>query len=156
MIYPIRFLIVFVSVCLYSMNVSADTYLCIPEKSTGFFYTKSLKKWDYAKFTVEDKYLITKITPKDVSEDILGHLKGHQYQVKFFGEEGWLSRCKDDFTEYGFLECHGDRLFRFNNKNLRYVRSSTYGYTNSNHVPDRPDETSAMPIFHEIGTCSKL
>ena len=60
----IRFLIVFFSVCLYSMNVSADTYLCIPDKATGFSFDNVQREWVETSFIPTKKFLVKKIFVK--------------------------------------------------------------------------------------------
>ena len=37
----------------------ADQYICIPEKSVGFYLNEDSKQWDIIEFTTNEKYLVS-------------------------------------------------------------------------------------------------
>ena len=143
------FLISFVFVNFYSLNVYADTYLCIAEKVTGFIYEETTKNWRSTNFTQKDKWLIKKTDPND------NFVKDFKRVVQQFGNEGNEIYCKEQIDKYGFLYCTGALgTFRFNNKSLRYLYTHVLGYYNTGR-PKYPDKGSTTPYI-EIGTCSKM
>jgi len=124
----------------------ADNYLCVAEKATGFYYDTKSAQRKSANFNVEDsKYIITKSS-----------YSGYKIEVKTLGSKDIVTRCKDDFSEQGFLFCDwGGVFFRFNNKNNRYIKSIINGYHTVVPSVNNTKETDTTPYI-EIGKCSSL
>lgn len=135
-------------------NTVNASWLCVIDQSTGFAYSKNLRKWTTTNFSDRDKYLISPI-PGNAN---------YKYKITKLGEEAVngvtipQALCKDGFSNNTpFLHCSGIYgTFSFNKQMGRIIHSSTMGYfnvaTGTNNITD---ETSDTP-FIEIGTCSPL
>ena len=121
---------------LYSMNVSADTFLCIPDKVTGFKFNNLQGEWVEASFASRKKYLVKKGTKQ----------KGYIFHE--FGNENVKSDCGRMRGTDNFLKCDGlvGEVY-FLGKTLRYTRAWMQGYLHN--------ITGLTPTL-EIGSCSKL
>lgn len=130
----------------------ADTWLCIADRSTGFYYNESSKKWLQTNFKTENNRYIIKRSQRD----------NLTWEVNEFGAaESFFPHavCNSDFTEGGFLHCTGILSeFKFNKNNGRYVYTFTGSYITYN-------PQSSLEMFRkdggdtpliEIGTCSRI
>ena len=119
-------------------------YLCVADKATGFKFDGVLSRWTSANFRADAKYLVAP-----------SKLAGYAWQVTRMGEQTATALCKEDFNEYGYLNCEGGGgTFRFNRKNGRFLKAYSVGYVNVlPGVNDITDAGSDTPNL-EIGTCS--
>jgi hypothetical protein len=127
-----------------SQAFGQDTYLCIPNKRTGFAYNASTKSWEQTGFRTGD------------TKKILRRTNG-QWKWHLFGEKDSPYDCggvdfgrPDDFNIAGFIFCRvsGGHM-RMNKNSLRYVETHELGFI------DGKDDKSLTPLI-EIGTCSPL
>jgi len=66
--YVATILIIFSMVADAEETASGDSYLCVPDKSTGFVFNKSTKLWDQTEFRLDDKKYLIKPTTEDQPE----------------------------------------------------------------------------------------
>ncbi len=130
---------------------SAEQYLCVVEKTTGFKYNKASKSWESVNFTAGTKYIISKDDtklPVDYSR--------FKFTVKEMGDKHPLYWCEDDFG-LDILSCTGPGDFRFNRENGRFVLAFTAGYYNVGieWIIEITDENSDTPLM-SIGKCSSF
>ena len=140
-----------VLVMTFSMQSTADNWLCIRDKATGF----SLKNgsWNSTDFKVGKKYII-----KDASERNKS-VSGSVYQVHEFGDDipDWI--CGDfqnDGVAKGMLVCDGyfiaGNTFKYNPSTGHFLATHTAGFV---YTWDDGRVVEDTPII-EIGKCSKL
>jgi len=122
-----------------------EQYLCVAEHASGFSYYELSNGWRPAEFSTQSKYVVS-ASPSEA----------HVYEVKELGKDRVISRCKDDFDEWGYLDCHGIKDFKLNRKNLRFLAIYPFGYVNVlpdlNKTTDKSSDTPSM----QIGFCSKF
>ena len=131
---------------------TADQYLCIGEKATGFSYDKTAGDWIPTIFEVDNEKFIVKPSKEE----------GYKYDVVRHGTDFPVSRCKEGFIEGGgFLKCDkwvvpempgftsGDP-FKMSNRSLRFIYSQDEGYV----LP--PHEERVVQPHMVIGRCSPL
>jgi hypothetical protein len=120
-----------------------DKYICLGEHMAGFTYNTSSKSWESAEFKAVSHYVIS------TSEDEI-----YPFTVSTVGDDCELFRCREGFTDAGFLYCQGTGgEFRFNRKNKRFLRTYPFGYIVVLPEWKVTDEESHSP-FIEIGTCT--
>lgn len=137
---------------LTASSVSAQTFLCIADQSTGFSYSQASRSWETKRFNVSDnRYIIRK-----------SNRNPYLWEVNQFGkDEPFLpfSGCKDDFNDFGFLHCAGlGGELTFNRENGRYIlyyMGQYAAYNPNSDVPDYRKDGGDTP-FIEIGKCSKI
>jgi hypothetical protein len=140
-----------VLVMTFSMQSTADNWLCIVDDSNGF----SLKdgSWKPTLFEVGGKYMIKEASQQEKS------IYGSVYQVNHFGDDGpnWL--CGDfgsneDAKE--LLVCEGFAIagdtFKYNPSTGHFLATHTAGYV---HTFDDGRVFGDTPHI-QIGKCSKL
>jgi len=137
------------SLSLMASPASAETWLCLTEKSTGFGYDAATKNWRSVDFgTTRDRYIVAPSTKKD-----------WVYEVRRFGtEKGVLpdAWCKADFAAGTFLHCTGVLAeFKFNRKTGRFLKSYLAGYWTYAPGVNETQEGGDTPSI-EIGTCSAV
>ena len=127
-----------------STNVFANgSYLCIADKSTGFSFNKRSETYESENFNVsESKYI----------------LKNNNNTLEWtdFGKN--YSICEGSFNTYGFFNCNalGEQII-FNKNNLRYVKSSIFGYTSvGSPFGKSVIKDGENTPFIEIGKCSPM
>ena len=113
-------LVFFVFFFPWSAGADVEGYFCVADISSGFSYNKTSEKWIISRFNVDDKKYIIK-RPK---------IAGNKWEVVKLGEQIALIVCKEDFNTSGFLFCKGTSEFKFNKKNLRYLKAYLFGYYN--------------------------
>jgi hypothetical protein len=129
-----------------TISFAADSYLCVSDKSTGFYYYKEAGKWDLAKFRADEKYLFSK------SETVNPTTKKPliKWDLKEIGEESSLFTCLEDFSADGTIKCDGfEDKFIMNKNTLRFILIYFYGYW------DGVDNNLNNPAI-VIGKCSPL
>ena len=122
-----------------SSVVSAESYLCIPDRSTGFAYNKNTKIWYTTSFNVSDKkYLLS--------------ISDGKWKWKTIGDSEFSYLPCGEFNEYGYISCLDLMQVTFNRKNLRFLLTYNIGYTNYGIAGNEGDDEPHM----EIGRCSKI
>ena len=119
---------------------AADSYICSPEKSTGFTFNKGNRQWDMARFAVEGKKYFVK------------NEKGSWQWLESEDTDRSPVRCSD-FNNYDSLSCTGFYEIVFNRKSLRFQKIYGEGYVTSPEAIGTDKEGAATP-YMEIGTCS--
>jgi len=145
------FIKVLVVVCLIApASVKSQTFLCVTEKATGFYYRESSRSWETADFRVGTKYVAS---PSDE--------KGYKFIVTELGKPKILatSKCEYGFNMVNHLVCDfGYTTFLMNKVNGRFIRASHGGYFN--YDPTNPfmgaDESKSDTPVMEIGKCSEI
>lgn len=138
-----------VSLSVIASPASAETWLCLAEKATGFGYDAASKEWKSADFgTARDRYIV-KPSPN----------KEWVYEVRRFGTATTLlpdAWCKADFAAGTFLHCTGVLAeFKFNRKTGRFLKSYLAGYWSYAPGVNATQEGADTPTI-EIGTCSAV
>src|SRR5215468_584858 len=107
-----------------------NSYLCIPEESTGFSNNNAQHSWHATRFKAEQKYIIRRVTKDTVTEIDGGtvHLNGAWVIWRFGDDKHYFLQCMKDFDETGMLFCEGIPEFHFSKKNGRFVLGTLYGY----------------------------
>ena len=137
----------------FSGSAIADAYFCTTNKSTGYIFDKSQRSWVESRFYAS-KYVIRE--PEDSQQDTI------KFEVVRHGDlEILTALCRNNFGEYGFLNCSGgDTVFRFNRKNKRFLHAYYRGYVDVLPGSDHPmygrnDGDGATPHI-DIGVCTKI
>ena len=120
--------------------IAADSYVCIPEKSTGFTFNKAARQWDVARFGVERKKYFVK------------NDKGSWRWLESEDSDRSPVTC-NDFNPYDSMSCTGFYEIVFNRKSLRFQKIYGEGYVSNPEAVGTDKEGAATPYF-EIGTCS--
>ena len=121
-----------ISMLSHSDDVHSDTWLCISEDSTGFYFEDG--KWGQAKFDVSDDKFI--VRPLKESDGRYFKDKEHTYGVFDLGRDHPSKRCKSNISivcKVGLGE-----LF-FSPKSGRFIKTYPVGYwdgqNNNNNTP---------------------
>jgi len=113
-----------------------NSYLCIPDGTTGFVMNSKSQRWENAPFnTSGDKMILKK--------------SSNSWIWSSFGSSSGLT-CNKDFDDKGDLSCQtmiGE--LKFNKKSLRYIETSTVGYYQGDKAVERNP-------FISIGRCAPL
>ena len=121
-----------------------DTYLCIAEESTGFYFENG--KWGQAKFDVsEEKFLIRKIKTHEV-----GYVdKKNNYGIYPLGENYSVHVCEQNQRTKKMI-CNGitGKIF-FSPTSGRFLKSYIFGYW------EGIDNNTNTPHLMR-GRCSKI
>jgi hypothetical protein len=128
-----------------SLSQAAEQrYECAAGAITGFMFSAGEGAWKGASDRVDTKFLIV---PQDKSREMA-------YMVYRAGQQYADAYCKEDFNEYGYLNCQkGSWIFKFNKRSGRFLYVSAEGYINVAPELKITDETSAAP-YMLIGKCS--
>lgn len=111
-----------------STTAWADTWLCIANDATGYYYDKDSKSWEQTSFNVEDsKHLVSPEEEMDFA-----------YKVKAIGSESVTAYCTEGPSEYGWLFCEGWSNFRLNVETLRYTMVTHGSYASAGDKDDPP------------------
>ena len=141
-----------VLVMTFSMQSTADNWLCIADKATGFALENG--SWESGNFTSGDKYMIKEASQS--SKDIYGSV----YQVHEFGDDlpNWV--CGDfvsNEAEGRLLVCDGystaGDTFKYNPSTGHFLATYTEGYV---HAIGGFDFVNGNTPNIQIGECSKL
>ena len=133
----------------FSMQSSADSWLCITDHAGGMVLENG--SWRVGRFGPGDKYLIKEAVSYNKA-------RGYVYQVHDFGSDvpSWV--CGDFGSvknSEGNLVCDGitpGNTFKYNPSNGHFLATSTRGYVTSR---DDGSVFTDTPMI-EIGKCSKL
>lgn len=120
----------------YTLVASAqNSYLCIPNKTTGFSFDSNKNNWVTSEFiTTESKRILIKTDSN--------------WEWRRFGNK-FGEKC-GSISEAGWLICNAFfGTVRFNKNNLRFVETYTFGYTDGKNNNDNTPSIS-------IGTCTPL
>ena len=140
-----------VLVMTFSMQSTADNWLCIRDKATGFALQNG--DWVSGDFQAGNKYMIKEASQQNKS------IYGSVYQVHPFGDEypSWV--CGDfgsNEDAKGLLACDGYAIagdsFKYNPSTGHFLTARTNGYVHTFDDGRVVDDTPAI----EIGKCSKL
>lgn len=123
---------------------SSNTYLCISEESTGFYYEKG--QWGRASFNVKnDKFIL-----REIKTGESGYLdKENSYGIFPIGEKQPELQCGISESEDNFV-CQGllGQLY-FSPKSGRFIKTYITGYW------DGIDSNENTPVITR-GRCSKI
>ncbi len=134
-------LLIFSSTSVFSQQhwTPRDSYICIPSQSTGFFYSKSEKKWKSTSFNVEGKkYLVKRV-------------KDEGYRWSELGTDR-VTFCENSmFTKkFGHVSCKlFDGSLELQLSTLKFIETYNHGYI------DGSTENTLTPNM-TIGTCAVL
>ena len=123
---------------------SSNTYLCISEESTGFYYEKG--QWGHANFNVKnDKFIL-----REIKVGELGYFgKENSYGIFPIGERHPELQCGISESENNFV-CQGLLgQFYFSPKSGRFIKTYIAGYW------DGKDNNENTPAITR-GRCSKI
>jgi len=125
-----------------STNIFAnESYLCIADKATGFSFNKQSKTYESGNFNVsKSKYILKN--------------NNNTWEWTDFGRK--YSLCKGSFNASGIFGCGGGvEEVTFNKNNLRYVKTSIFGYLaggdKNSKIKDGEND-----LYIEIGECSPM
>ncbi|MDJ0749635.1 MAG: hypothetical protein QNJ11_09125 [Woeseiaceae bacterium] len=154
----IVFLLLLVPASAVPQTQTSDSYLCIPDQSTGFTYKGG--EWQVARFNVaEEKYVLRKRKRRErhpIYSD-------SRWLIFRFGETTPAGGCDKGFDRSGLIHCsyylYGD--FRMNRDTGRYQATYWPGYVDSQgaestdadrRAPRDGDDTPSITI----GRCSAI
>lgn len=121
---------------------TADSYMCVAEKFTGFIYDKNGKSWNATNSKVEDKFII-----KEVEKGTYTLSAGYKILITKLGDPSPVFKCKTDINISGKLMCSDNsRHFNMDTVSMNFLYSYVGGYWNN--TKDTP--------YIEIGKCSLL
>ena len=123
----------------------AESYLCVSDLSTGFYFHQGSNTWSNVQFTADEKFIVGREANSD------------NWVIRQIGFKYPIVDCANDFSDLGALDCHGGlNEFRMNKRNLRFLWVYAVGYW-TNVVPGTPNEVleegSDTPRL-TIGKCS--
>ena len=135
---------------------TSDSYLCIPDQSTGFTYKDG--EWQIARFSIEEeKYILRKRKRKEKHPIY----SDSRWLIFRFGETTPAGGCDKGFDESGLIHCsyylYGD--FKMNRDTGRYQAIYWPGYVDSQGAdsidadPSAPRDGEDTPSM-TIGRCS--
>ena len=117
------------------------SFICIEDKTTGFFYSKEKKVWETTNFKPQNKYLV-KIKEKMPSIA--------SATITEFGYPDPILDCKISLFDSGELSCHGTSgNFFFSVNTLRFIKAFMLGYI------EGKDNNKSTPNI-TIGKCSPI
>jgi hypothetical protein len=149
-----RSLLLLLASVLSTSVLGADSYLCIPDRVTGFVFNKE-SGWQTSNFTTDQKYLLTR--PNEDERKILTHLnKKAAWVVREIGGHYPRAVCASEMNAQGFIFCDGLPDFKFNLKQNKYLSAYLTGYYNDDEEPDSPFAEGKNTPYIEIGKCSPL
>lgn len=131
--------LIIITLSLFFTNAAyAESYLCISDQSTGFWYNKQSKEWVKANFKSGDKFLVKQI-------------KGEWRWTRFGLEDndGDKTSCSG-FNDYGLSRCSSSfQTITFSRKSLRFEMHTfgTYAFNTASLI---------VTPGVIIGTCSAL
>jgi len=147
----------------YAADPTAQKYLCVADKATGFHFNAKTKSWEPTHFTTDKKWLLGPMDPS-VAKSLWTHSSPPpRVGLTEVGQSVPGLFCSD-FNEFGLLGCSGFitlEVFELNRSNGRYVRSSFSGYVELGLPLGFPagtkitDATSDDTLI-EIGKCSPI
>lgn len=118
-----------------------DSYVCIPDKATGFQYKPATKSWEPTNFSAKSENRLLK-----KKADGWEWINPQSKEVTFCGQ----------MFGYGVLQCQlreGNVMFDSDSKN--YVESYLHGYAFGGPIkPGRKNETNSTYLV--IGKCIPL
>ena len=132
-----------VLVMVFSMQSSADSWLCIADKATGFILENG--SWGSSDFKGGDAYMI------EEADDFIKN-PGEIYSVYSFKFDSHSYRCGDFESSNGMLICDGivpGGTFKYNPSTGHFLMTNTFGYVHGNR-----GGFSDPPVMM-IGKCSK-
>jgi hypothetical protein len=131
----------------------AETYICVGDQSTGFFYDDATKEWRQSSFrTDNDRFVVRR--PND---------RADYWDVTRTGDDVPLAECKKSSWLSGVMSfdvvCRGAFEFRMNRKTLRFLSANLSGYYNESQSGDsglmNPRDGTSTPTV-TIGKCARL
>lgn len=137
-----RFLALITAVLLPAAS-AAESWLCIPDSSTGFDYNTGTKQWERVNFTSPEKFIVRR-----------SKSERYTWEVVESGDAFATYYCKDDFDQFGFLRCSTLAEFVFSKVSLKFVIYATYGFFSegvSTPKGKKPDS-----VYVEIGKCTEI
>jgi hypothetical protein len=123
-----KYFLTCVACILLSTQACSESYLCIPDRATGFGFNKYQKSWVPLVFNVEQKILLKKTD------------RGWEWSE--FGSK--YGKLCGEMNEFGGLRCDlffGEVLF--NKNSLRYLETYIAGYVSGE---DNNDNTPSITI----------
>ena len=120
-----------------------ESYLCIADKATGFSFNEQSKTYEPTNFNVsKHKYILKN--------------NNNTWEWTDFGRK--YSFCKGSFNASGIFVCEvfgGIESVTFDKNNLRYVKTSIFGYLfGGDKISDIKD--GGNDPYIEIGECSPM
>ena len=126
-----------------SASEVSQRYLCVPEKSTGFYYDKSSGNWGSALVEEGARYVVEKTSNA-----------AYAFAVSRIGKVSPEAFCVSGVSAAGYLACTGiDSTFSLDTHSGRYVRSSVVEYFKSPPELARVVAPSHGPITLSVGEC---
>lgn len=135
------------SALLVSAQSTNESFVCIPDLSTGFHFDRDTREWTSVQFKADERYIVSRSARR-----------GYFWEVRETGSNMPLASCKNDFNEYGSMACEGFVLFRMHRRNLRFLAVTQLGYW-SDDLSDNADSLSregANEPAMTIGRCARL
>ena len=128
---------------------AVDGFVCTVEQSAGLTFDKNTKVWSGSALRSTGKFLITKPDAEQSKAGLVWIVKDIQANTA-------MSACENDFNATGYLKCKGFGEFTFNRKNLRFLRSYTFGYVTDGVEETRWGEEGSNTPMLEAGRCVPL
>lgn len=150
----LRFAMFFAACCgaLTPTYAKAESWLCITDRATGFYYDERSRQWKQTNFNVEESKYVLRRSPRSETA----------WELQKFGEESMVpyAFCKDGFNDVGILRCNGFSagVVLFNRNNGRFSNFSGGSYHSFDPNSDLElfrKEGSDSP-FVALGRCTKI
>ena len=136
----------------------SDSYLCIPDQSTGFSFKDG--EWQVARFNVTDEKYVLRKRKRRERHPIYS---GSRWLIFRFGDTTPAGGCDKGFDSEGLIHCsyylYGD--FKMNRDTGRYQATYWPGYVDSQNAdafevdPDKQRDGEDTPSM-TIGRCSAI
>jgi len=151
----------FLCLFLFCGVTNADQWLCIADKSVGFYYDENTKSWIDTPFSVKkSKYIFRRQTEDDNPIGclmVIGDMTG-RWGLFEFGELCSFISCGlgQEFVSYGRIVCdNAQETIHFSRETLRFTLSRASSYYESGIGGRKTDSEAGTPHI-EIGRCSKF
>ena len=125
------------------------SYVCTVEQSAGLTFDKGTKVWSGTALRSTGTFLVSRPDSEQSKAGLVWIVKDVQANTA-------MSACESDFNAAGYLKCKGFGEFTFNRKNLRFLRSYTFGYVTDGVEESRLGEEGSNTPMLEAGRCVPL
>jgi hypothetical protein len=127
-------------------SAAIESYLCISDMATGFFFDQERRMWRDAAFTDGRKYLVVRSSENPKT-----------WEIKTIGQSEPSASCDEGFSGAGLMMCRGAIEFRMNRNSLRFIAAHLFGYWTADiPSPSGEFQEGKFTPYLLIGKCNPL